>query len=274
VMAYPGSQQYPPTQQQQYPPPGAAWYPQSPSSASDPYPSQQPPYGQPPPTGQFGPPPPASYYGGGAVGGGAVGGGAPQQQQPPSYGTTTTATNGQPPGWCGQYSAQIPPHELQELQQWFRMIDRDGSGAIAANELANVAVGGTVLGIDNGIKLIRVFDADGNGSIDFKEYASLHRFLLSMQQTYRMQDKDGNGRLDAGEIHQAIMASGFNMPCSTSHALYTKYNSSGMGLNMVEWISLVAHIALARSLLERLDFDRDGRITVNLDMLYELSASF
>jgi Ca2+-binding EF-hand superfamily protein len=44
-------------------------------------------------------------------------------------------------------------------------MDRDNSGSISANELANVAVGGSVLGIDNGMKLIRVFDVDGNGTI-------------------------------------------------------------------------------------------------------------
>ena len=43
-----------------------------------------------------------------------------------------------------------------------RSMDRDNSGSISANELANVAVGGSVLGIDNGMKLIRVFDVDGN----------------------------------------------------------------------------------------------------------------
>jgi Ca2+-binding EF-hand superfamily protein len=44
-------------------------------------------------------------------------------------------------------------------------MDRDNSGSISANELANVAVGGSVLGIDNGMKLIRVFDVDNNGTI-------------------------------------------------------------------------------------------------------------
>jgi len=154
-------------------------------------------------------------------------------------------------------------------------MDRDNSGSISANELANVAVGGSVLGIDNGMKLIRVFDVDGNGTIDFNEYASLHKFLLSMQQTFKMGDKDGNGRLDAREIHEAILKGGFtNVSFKAAQGLYNKYNRSGMGLNMAEFISIVAHIALARSVLERLDYDRDGRITVNIDQMYEISANF
>jgi hypothetical protein len=33
---------------------------------------------------------------------------------------------------------------------------------------------------------VRIFDVDGNGQIDFREYASLHKFLLSMQQVFSM----------------------------------------------------------------------------------------
>jgi Ca2+-binding EF-hand superfamily protein len=54
-----------------------------------------------------------------------------------------------------------------------RSMDRDNSGSISANELANVAVGGSVLGIDNGMKLIRVFDVDGNGTIGTSSFSRL-----------------------------------------------------------------------------------------------------
>ena len=64
-------------------------------------------------------------------------------------------------------------------------MDRDGSGAISASELANVAIGGVRLGIEIAIKLIRIFDVDGNGEIDFHEYAALHKFLLSMQVAFK-----------------------------------------------------------------------------------------
>jgi len=44
-------------------------------------------------------------------------------------------------------------------------MDRDGSGSISGSELANVAIGGIRLGIEIAIKLIRIFDTDGNGEI-------------------------------------------------------------------------------------------------------------
>jgi len=83
------------------------------------------------------------------------------------------------------------------------MIDRDGSGAIAANELANVAVGGTVLGIDNGIKLIRVFDADGNGSIG----AAISPFLPSPSvPSLRSISSSSSGRLQRVRLASQVFA--------------------------------------------------------------------
>jgi hypothetical protein len=80
--------------------------------------------------------------------------------------------------------------------------------------------------------------------------------LLTHTHTHTRQgDKDGNGRLDAREIHEAILKGGFtNVSFKAAQGLYNKYNRSGMGLNMAEFISIVAHIALARSVLERCVF--------------------
>ena len=67
-----------------------------------------------------------------------------------------------------QYYQQNNQNELAELQkvrlivarkkyshefQWFRSVDRDGSGTITSDELANVAIGGIRLGIDTAIRV-------------------------------------------------------------------------------------------------------------------------
>jgi len=250
---------YPPSQG--YPPPGSQWYPQAPQQQGGqyPYPSQQAPPGT---TGY--PPLPGGQcpY--------------PTQQPPPGtgYPGTQAPPGSTPQGWCGQYYAQIPQQELYELQHWFKSMDRDNSGSIKANELANVAIGGILLGIENGIKLIRVFDVDGSGSIEFNEYAALHKFLLSMQQTFKAADGDGSGRIDHNEISGALQKGGFTLPPNATQFLYSKFNKTGTGLNMSEFIGLVVHIALVRSIFERMDCDKDGSITLNLAQLYEMSANF
>jgi len=165
-------------------------------------------------------------------------------------------------------------NEVYELQKWFQSVDRDGSGAISANELANVAVGGIRLGIDLAIKLIRIFDLDGNGQIDFREYASLHKFLISMQQVFASADRDRSARLDSREIHEALRTGGFSMSYTTAHSLHRKFNTSGYGLDMAQWIALVAHVAQVRSSFEAKDRERRGSVTFNFDQLLDFTANF
>ena len=61
----------------------------------------------------------------------------------------------------------LQQQELQELQVWFRTVDRDGSGHISARELQMLTFGGVPLGLDTAIKLVKVFDKDRSGSIGF-----------------------------------------------------------------------------------------------------------
>jgi len=187
-----------------------------------------------------------------------------QQQQQQQQGPLT--------GWYATYYNQIQQTEMTELQKWFRSMDRDNSGSISAAELANVAIGGIRLGIEVAIKLIRIFDTDNSGEIDFNEYAALHKFLLSMQVAFKKADTDGNGRLDSTEIHNALRESGFNISFNACNCLHRKYNKTGQGLDMAEFIALVAHIALARSIFERRDFQKQGVITLKLDELTQISA--
>ena len=140
-----------------------------------------------------------------------------------------------------------------------------------------------------------------------------------MQLAFKKADTDGNGRLDSAEIHNALRESGFNInfngstPFQTSNTrshnnllttpfskkiacncLHRKYNKTGQGLDMAEWIALVgvlsplsllsssltnnccfsqvAHISLARSLFERRDLNKCGVITLKIDELMQISA--
>lgn len=67
------------------------------------------------------------------------------------------------------------PQVLAQVTQWFRAIDRDGSGQVSANELSGIQFNGRPLGLAVANKLVKVFDKDCSGEIDFKEYAALHQ---------------------------------------------------------------------------------------------------
>ena len=96
------------------------------------------------------------------------------------------------------------------------------------------------------------------------------------------------------------------MSYNTSHALYRKYDTTGYGLDMAQWIALVrssfkthtthhyhhtaracfatsppsclsvlqvAHVAMTRTAFETRDRERKGQIVFNFDQLLEFSAA-
>ncbi len=100
------------------------------------------------------------------------------------------------------------------------------------------------------------------------------------------------------------------MSYNTSHALYRKYDTTGYGLDMAQWIALVrsslkahdthdthdtplppshrtslirdysppsmlqvAHVAMTRTAFETRDRERKGQIVFNFDQLLEFSAT-
>ena len=106
---------------------------------------------------------------------------------------------------------QIPPQEIARLQQWFAGVDRDRSGSISAPELATVVFGGKPIGVPTATKLIKVFDRDNSGTIDFREYAALNQYLMNMFNAFANADRDRSGFVDTNEIHQAMSAAGFQL---------------------------------------------------------------
>eukprot|EP01104_Vermistella_antarctica_P018827 TRINITY_DN7131_c0_g1_i1.p2 TRINITY_DN7131_c0_g1~~TRINITY_DN7131_c0_g1_i1.p2 ORF type:complete len:140 (-),score=31.24 TRINITY_DN7131_c0_g1_i1:393-812(-) len=130
--------------------------------------------------------------------------GAPQQ----GYGAPQQGGYGAPPPqqqqWYGNYYNQIAPTEMQQLQAWFGSVDRDGSGHITAHEMTGAQYGGAPLRYETAVKLIKVFDRDYSGTIDFYEYASLHKFICAMSHAFIQNDRDRNGTLDSQEILGAL----------------------------------------------------------------------
>lgn len=56
---------------------------------------------------------------------------------------------------------------VEKLQSAFRMFDRDGSGLVSADELRKVLEGANTADFD---KMIKEFDANGDGEISFEEF--------------------------------------------------------------------------------------------------------
>lgn len=101
------------------------------------------------------------------------------------------------------------------MQQWFNSVDADRSGSISAQELGGILFNGKPIGVPVAAKLIRVFDRDGSGTIELREYSALHKFLMNMQNAFFAADRDRSGYIDAQEMHQAVSGAGFQLSLAT-----------------------------------------------------------
>ena len=176
--------------------------------------------------------------------------------------------------WYASYYNSLKPNEMQEAQAWFRAIDTDRSGEITASEIQRCTFGGKPLGFDTAAKLVRVFDKNFSGSIDFYEYAALHKFLSLMQHSFFAGDTDRSGRLDAREIHTALGTSMMQVPMNVVQVLFNKFNKDGYGLSFPDFLLLGCHIASAKSAFawEHQAQGNRGTITVDLNKFLELSG--
>jgi peflin len=151
-------------------------------------------------------------------------------------------------------------------------VDADRSGSITVAELQNLAFGGVPLGFDIALKLIKVFDSDYSGSIEFNEYAALHKFIHTMQFAFTQADANRNGVLDANEIHLALQQAGFRINLLAVQALFRKHSKGQKEIGFSTFLGLVADVALLRTKFESFDAKRTGYITISLDSLIMMSA--
>merc|ERR1711879_647607 len=154
----------------------------------------------------------------------------------------------------------------------FASVDTDRSGSITAQELQKVTFGGFPLGLDIAIKLVKVFDKDRSGNIDFFEYASMHQFITLMQRSFTNADRDRSGTLDYREIHTALQSSGFTIGLAPTQLFFNKVSRGSAHINFPQFLQLGADIALLRSKFEWSDTDKDGVIHINFGQLLEICA--
>lgn len=110
--------------------------------------------------------------------------------------------------WRVQFNAlQLKESELRRMYKVFRKIDVDGSGSISVAELlVHINVNRTPFTQ----RIFSIFDEDGSGEIDFREfvlslwnYCTLTKATLDMF-SFDLYDRDGSGELSAKEVKKML----------------------------------------------------------------------
>jgi Ca2+-binding EF-hand superfamily protein len=150
---------------------------------------------------------------------------------------------------------------------------------LTENELGSALVNGDYTSFHpRTVKMmIRMFDRDGNGTINFDEFVSLWRYLAAWRELFDQFDEDRSGRISLQEFEKALVAFGYRLSPQFVSVLFTAFESKtrqmtgvpkSPGRNGMSFDLFVqACISLKRmtDVFKRYDDDRDGYITVSFE---------
>jgi Ca2+-binding EF-hand superfamily protein len=228
--------------------------------------------GPPPRNPYASPPPPASYGQGPRPSGYHDRPPIPQAQRPP------TAA---PP--------QIhDPNSREALWPLFVAVDKERNGQLSESSLRSALVNGDYTAFDaHTVKMmIRMFDTDRSGTINFDEFCGLWGFLAAWRNLFDRFDVDRSGNISFPEFSDALVAFGYRLSPQFVQLLFNTFarTTRGRGDETASYaggagagaggrektlsfdLFVQACISLKRmtDVFKKYDDDRDGYITLSL----------
>lgn len=198
-----------------------------------------------------GSPPPANY-----------GQGPPPQGY---HGRPPIAAQSRPP------PTPAPPRDANDrdaLWRLFGAVDKDKSGALTEAELRTALVNGDWTPFDAHTvrMMIRMFDTNRSGSVNFDEFCGLWGFLSAWRGLFDRFDQDHSGSISYAEFNEALVAFGYRLSQQFVTLLYRTYDRSGANAMSFD-LFVQACISLKRmtDVFKKYDEDRDGYITLSFE---------
>lgn len=164
--------------------------------------------------------------------------------------------------------APLPDVNLKML---FNGVDKNGSGRLSEKELGNALVNGdfTKFNMETVRVMIKMFDRSGNGTIEFKEFCNLWRYLGDWRKLFDKFDLDKSGSISYDEYVRALEAFGYRLSNKFIQFMYGKYSSiSSTGERVIGFDLFVQScISLKRMTDSFVTYDTDhtGYVTLSFE---------
>ena len=201
------------------------------------------PYSSPPPPADYGRGPPPSGY---------------HNRPPVSHRPPSNAAAAPPPKSGSDRDALWP---------LFCQVDKDRSGHLSEKELRAALVNGdwSAFDVHTVRMMIRMFDVDRSGTIDFDEFCGLWAFLSAWRGLFDRFDVDRSGTIEFGEFSEALVAFGYRLSGQFVKLLYGTYEKGdGRGLSFDLFVQACISLKRMTDVFKKYDDDRDGYITLSL----------
>ncbi|KAF1842684.1 EF-hand [Cucurbitaria berberidis CBS 394.84] len=198
-----------------------------------------------------GSPPPANY-----------GQGPPPQGY---HGRPPIAQQARPP------PTPAPPRDANDREALWRLfgaVDKDNNGSLTEAELRTALVNGDWSPFDPHTvrMMIRMFDTDRSGSVNFDEFCGLWGFLSAWRGLFDRFDADHSGSISFAEFNEALVAFGYRLSQQFVSLLYTTYDRGGQnGLSFDLFVQACISLKRMTDVFKKYDEDRDGYITLSFE---------
>uniref|UniRef100_A0A7N0UDS1 EF-hand domain-containing protein n=1 Tax=Kalanchoe fedtschenkoi TaxID=63787 RepID=A0A7N0UDS1_KALFE len=147
----------------------------------------------------------------------------------------------------------VPSREqFQQFNRAFCVFDKDGDGCITLEELTNVIRSSFNLDPteENLQDMIRAFDVDGNGTVEFCEFLDIMtRSKLKVDDTeaaelkeaFKVFDRDQNGFISAEELKQVMINLGEKLSDEDVEQMINEADLDGDGqVNFEEFVRMLS----------------------------------
>lgn len=164
---------------------------------------------------------------------------------------------------------------IEMLRRVFARADTDNSGHIDSRELQNALVNGTNVpfNINTVNMMIRMFDRDGNGTIEFNEFASLVGYVEQWKQCFQRCDLDRSGFIDAQEMQQALRSFRYNLSDMFVYQLVRRFDRTRRGqIAFDDFIYACVCLQMLTNAFRPLDRQNTGKAMMSFEQF--LMAAF
>ncbi|KAG5355781.1 Programmed cell death protein 6 [Yarrowia sp. B02] len=198
------------------------------------------------------------------------GGPSGQNRPPPSRHNNNGNNNSNSGGTKPGTQSPIPYAPLPDvnLKMLFNGVDKNNNGRLSEKELGNALVNGdfTKFNIETVRVMIKMFDRSGNGTIEFKEFCNLWRYLGDWRKLFDKFDLDKSGSISYDEYVRALEAFGYRLSNKFIQFMYSTYSSfNGAGERVIGFDLFVQScISLKRMTDSFVQYDTDHTGYVNL----------
>ncbi|KAL2723141.1 peflin [Vespula maculifrons] len=171
--------------------------------------------------------------------------------------------------------SQIRP----EVQQWFALVDKDGSGRITATELqAALANGKGGTFSESACKLmINMFGHKQNGTIDVVEFQDVFKYINSWIDFLRSIDLDNSGSIQENELNEVLIKMGYKVSPKFVQFLMQKCDPGNcQSMSVDQFIVFCIQLDKFTGAFKARDTDRKGSISIEFEdfLTIALDCSF